>query len=260
VHKNKTKTKLKAGGAVLGVSVALGDVDSVELAGLLGFDYVLVDCEHDLFNQKSVEEIVRAANLYELTPIVRMQNDPELILHVLNAGAQGILVARVNSKADVQTILDAAKFHPEGKRTIFFRSRGANFGFDVVKTPQQWTLDSNKETLIGCIIEEISGVNNLASILATPEIDMIDLGPLDLAHSMGWAPQQEVDDLVAKIVADSVSAGKSLFTQGNIGTMSEALEKGFRLFTVSPRGFFQAGATEFLKQANELARLKGVSA
>ena len=47
-------------------------------------------------------------------------------------------------------------FRPEGKRTIFFRSREANFGLEV-SSAKQWTLDTNRETLIGCIIEEIGG-------------------------------------------------------------------------------------------------------
>ena len=87
---------------------------------------------------------------------------------------------------------------------------------------------------------------------------MIDLGPLDLAHSMGWPAQQEVDKLVDKIVVDSVKAGKAVFTMGSVQNMPGALAKGFRIFTVSPRGFFQSGAPEFLTQARQLATEKGL--
>lgn len=257
VRENKTKAKLQAGGVVFGVGVTMYDPSSAELAGALGFDFVLVDCEHDLFNERAVEDLIRAADLNGLTTIVRMQNNPELILHVLDGGAQGILVARVNSLADAQAVLNSAKFHPEGKRTIFFRSRGANFGLEV-SSAKQWTLDTNHETLIGCIIEEIDGVNNLAEILALPAIDMIDLGALDLAHSMGWPAQQEVDKLVDKIVADSIKAGKAVSTMGSIQNMPGALANGFRIFTVSPRGLFQSGATEFLIQARQLVNAKGL--
>ena len=256
VSTNRTKAKLKAGGVAFGVGVNVHDPGTVELAGALGFDYALVDCEHDLVDEGALDETIRAAHIHGLTTIVRMHNNRELILHALDGGAQGVLIARVNSREDVQSVLNAAKFRPEGKRTIWYRSRGANFALGVT-SPRQWTLDSNRETLIGCIIEEIDGVNNLADILAIPSVDFIDLGPLDLAHSMDWPAQEEVDKLVSKIVSDSAQASKAVLTAGRIEQMPEALERGFRMFTVSPRGYFQAGATEFLSQARELVKSKG---
>lgn len=258
VRQNKTKTKLKAGGVAFGVSVTPYEIGSVEIAGVLGFDYVIVDCEHDLCEERAVEETVRAADLHGLTPIVRMHNNPELILHALNSGAQGVLIARVNTVEDVRAILDAAKFHPEGRRTIYFRSRGGNFGTDVVPgETKQWGLDLNRETIIGCLIEEITGVKNLAKILAFREIDMVGLGDLDLAHSMGWPKQEEVDRLMDQCIEDFTKAGKAVFTTGNIDAMPRALARGFRMFTVSPRGYFQTGGAQFLRQAKEIARSNG---
>ena len=246
-HQNKTKRKLKAGGVVFGVTVGVNDVEFVELGGALGFDFAIVDCEHELFSDGALEGMIRAADVSGLTVIVRLQNNPERILHVLDTGAQGVLVARVNSRADAQAIVDAAKFQPEGKRTIYYRGRGGNFGLDITSA-QQWTQEMNRETLIACIIEEITGVNNLGEILAMPEVDMIDLGPLDLAHSMGWPTQQEVDGLADKIVTESIKVGKAVVTRGDTSTMPKALAKGFRAFSVSPRSYFQTRASQFLNR------------
>ena len=93
VRKNRTKAKIKAGEIVRGITVSVNDPNIVELAGALGFDFVVIDCEHDLFNGRALEHNIRAANLHDMTPIVRTQNNSELILHALNAGAQGVLVA-----------------------------------------------------------------------------------------------------------------------------------------------------------------------
>ena len=120
VRVNKTKAKIKAGGIAFGVTVGVNDPAVVELAGALGFDFATIDCEHDLFNERDLENIIRAAELRDVTPIVRMQNNPELILHALDGGAQGVLVARVNSAIDAQSVVNTARFHPEGKRTVFF--------------------------------------------------------------------------------------------------------------------------------------------
>jgi len=261
VRPNKTKAKIKAGAIAFGASISPHEAGMVELAGLLGFDYIMIDWEHFLFDARMVEECIRTAELHGLTPIVRVQNNPERIQHLLNAGAQGLLVARVNSANDVRAILDAAKFHPEGKRTVFYNGRGGQFGLAVAPgQSRQWTLDSNSETLIGCIVEEIGGVNNLAEIMAVPEIDMIHLGPWDLAHSMAWPPQEEVTALGDKIVAAANRAGKAMSTTwaGTTDKWPDKVAAGYRMFTVSPRGYFKAGATLFLKQAKEIAASKGM--
>jgi 2-keto-3-deoxy-L-rhamnonate aldolase RhmA len=260
VRHNRTKAKIRAGEVVYGVTVGVSDPNIVELAGALGFDFAIIDCEHDLFNGRDLENNIRAANLHDMTPIVRMQNNPELMLHALNAGAQGILIARVNSAADARAVIDAAKFHPEGRRTVFFRSRGGSFALDVAETsPKQWSLDINRETMIGCIIEEIDGVRNLDEILSIPEIDFIDLGPLDLAHSMGWADQAEVNGHIARIVSDSVKAGKAVASPATAETISGILDKGFRMLTVSPIVFFQAGSERFLKEADTIIKSRGIA-
>ena len=260
VRENKTKAKIKAGEVTLGATVGVIDPNVIELAGALGFDFVTIDCEHDLFNERDLENAIRAANVYEVTPIVRMQNNPELILHALNGGAQGILVARVNSALDARAVVDAAKFHPEGKRTVFFRSRGGTFTLDVAESsPKQWSLDVNRETMIGCIIEEIDGVNNLDEILAIPEIDFIDLGPLDLAHSMGWPEQAKVNGLVDKIVSDSIKAGRAVAIPATVETLPGLLDKGFRMLTVSPLEYFQFGGAEFLKEARAILKSRGIA-
>ena len=260
VHINQTKAKIKAGQVTFGATVGVNDPNVIELAGALGFDFVVIDCEHDLFNERDLENVIRAANLYDVTPIVRMQNNPELMLHALNGGAQGILVARVNTATDVRSVIDASKFHPEGKRTVFFRSRGGKFTLDVAETsPKEWTHDINRQTMIGCIIEEIEGVNNLNEILAFPEIDFIDLGPLDLAHSMGWPDQEKANELVNKIVSGSIKAGKAVANPATVETLPALVDKGFRMLTVSPLEYFQFGGAAFLKEAKAVLKAQGLA-
>ena len=257
VRQNRTKAKLAAGGAAFGVTVGPNDTDLVEMAGLLGFDFAIVDCEHDLFNEGALTQVIRAADVHGMTTIARMQNNSELLLHAVDGGAQGVLAARVNSAEDARALVDAVKFHPLGKRTIFFRSRGGGYALDI-GSPEQWTLDTNQETMAGCIIEEITAVNNLAEILELPGIDFIDLGALDMAHSMGWPDQSEVNDLVDKVIADSVKAGKAVVTPADVDNIPALLDKGFRMLTVSPRSFFQSGATRFLSRGQEVLASKGI--
>jgi 4-hydroxy-2-oxoheptanedioate aldolase len=258
VRENRTKAKLATGGVAFGVTVGPNDSDMVEMAGLMGFDFAMVDCEHDLFNESALAGLIRTANLYGMTAIARMQNNFELALHALDGGAQGILVARVKSADDAQAIVNATKFQPEGKRTIFFRSRGGGYALDI-PSPEQWTLDTNAQIMAGCIMEEIAAVDNIADILAVPGIDFIDLGPLDLSHSKGWVDQAGLDQLVHKIVSESVKAGKAVVSPASADNIPDLLDRGFRMLTVSPVEYFQSGATQFLSRGREILASRGIS-
>lgn len=262
VKKNRTKAKLKAGGRAYGISVSPGEVSFVDLAGALGFDYVMIDWEHYLFDAGEIDLLIRAAQSHGMTPLVRMELNTEHIAHVLNAGAQGILIARVNGPDQVRILLDAAKFHPEGRRTIFFNGRATNYRQDLAgMSDQAFSLELNEEILIGCIIEEISGAEHLADILAFPEIDMIHLGPADLAHSMGWPEQRVVEAVSDRIVGAALDAGKALSTTWGVragasedAELSHAFSRGYRMFAVSPRSYFKAGGAQFLRHAEALGR------
>ena len=70
---NRTKEILKTGGAAFGITVGPNDADLVEMAGLLGFDFAIVDCEHDLFDESALTQVLRAADLHGMTAIARMQ-------------------------------------------------------------------------------------------------------------------------------------------------------------------------------------------
>ena len=266
VRQNKTKQKMKAGQVVFGITIGVPDAipSIVEMLGSLGFDYLDVVCENDLFDESAIENAIRAADFSGMTTILRTPYNPGLILHALNAGAQGVMVTRVGSKAEMQAVVDAAKFHPEGKRTVFHGGRAGNFGRDVRapegSNPQMisWTHDMNRETIIGCTIEEISAVNELEDILAMPEIDLIGIGPGDMAHSMGWPPQEEVDKLVEKVRIRSIEMGKTVFCPVSVEDMPGAIELGFRAFAFSPRGALQAAAASFVDGGKEIARSKGL--
>ncbi len=257
VRPNRTKAKLKNGDAVFGATVNPVDATLVEMFGYLGFDFVIVDCEHELFNGSDLENLIRAGDIYNVTTIVRMQNNPEFILHALDSGAQGILVARVNNISTVTSIVDAAKFFPVGKRTLFYRGRGGSFGEDL-GSPKEWTRQINEETLIGCIIEEEDAFNNLQDILSVEAVDFIDIGPLDLAQSMGWPSTEKTNDMVDEIISSSLAAGKTVVSTGSVKNMGSQFKRGIRAFTISPRTMVQSGAKNFLREAKQIASQKTV--
>jgi len=88
LQKNTLKEKLKAGTPCLGAFINFPSPQAVEICGLCGLDFVIVDAEHGPMSVESAESMVRAAQLSGLTPIVRVaQNLPQVILSDDRPGA-----------------------------------------------------------------------------------------------------------------------------------------------------------------------------
>ena len=77
---NRTKAKVEAGKTAFGAAVGFHSPDTVELLGALGFDYVTLDLEHEVFDELAVQHSIRAAEAFNITPVVRIPNDPNVIL------------------------------------------------------------------------------------------------------------------------------------------------------------------------------------
>ena len=109
VRSNKTKAKLNEGQVAIGASINFYAPGLVELYGVMGFDWVWIDCEHGSSNDSETENMVRAAELYDLTPIVRIPNTyPSTILRFLDRGAQGIIVPHISNRAEAEGVAQAS--------------------------------------------------------------------------------------------------------------------------------------------------------
>ena len=246
---NKTKAKLQRGEWAFGASVGFDSPDTVELLGALGFDYVTFDLEHEVFDERAVLHAIRAAENYDITPIVRVPNDPDLILRLLDAGAQGIHVPQINTVAQATRVVDACRFHPQGNRTFYAVTRSGNYGIGY--TEEEYAEVSNRETLVILQVEELEGVENLSDILAIPHVDAFQVGPKDLWQSMGMPDRSKVWEVVDDIISRVVQAGRWGSMYAWIDTSMEQQiahyqQLGVKLVTISARDLFVLGTKAYL--------------
>lgn len=62
----------------------------VEILGLVGLDFVILDTEHGPLSFESIETLILAAEVVSISPLVRVhENDPALIARALDLGAKG---------------------------------------------------------------------------------------------------------------------------------------------------------------------------
>jgi 2-keto-3-deoxy-L-rhamnonate aldolase RhmA len=243
---------------VVGASISVASPNLVELVAAVGFDFVTVDAEHEPLDDQEIVHMIRAAEAYNITPIVRLPKDPDRILCFLDAGAQGIHVPRCNSAAEVRALVEWTRFHPEGKRTFYALGRSANYAIDI--DDREWSQSANRELLLIAMIEDLKALNNLQEILAVPHCDVIHIGPKDLWQSMGMPQAKVVDDIVADISTAAVAAGKHVSIQLRLGPdvrerIEGHLRLGARMITVSPFDFIRNGGLAFSRQVREMAEV-----
>lgn len=181
--KNCIKQKLEEGCAVYGPFLKMSEPSLIEQAALAGFDFCIIDMEHGPLGYESALNLIRAAELHGMSPIIRTTDaSDENILRALDLGAHGVEVPQVNTKEDAYKVVRASKFHPIGNRGVCRYTRAAQY--TNIDKDEYFDM-SNKETMIIVHIEGVEGINNLESILNVEGLDVIFLGPYDLSQSCG---------------------------------------------------------------------------
>lgn len=243
---NKLKRKLNEGKAAIGTFMVCNAPDLVEIAGLAGFDFVVIDNEHGPMRAESSQHLIRAAEFRGITPIVRIPNRQEsTILHTLDIGAHGIQVPQVNDADAAKEIIERSKYEPVGKRGLAF-PRSADYGLCDISN---YTNNANEETLIITHCENKTCLENLEEICKIPEIDVIFLGPYDMSQSMGVTGQvthELVENAAVRVLEITKKYNKAAgIFAGNGEAAKKRAQQGFKYITIGmDTVLFSAKCTE----------------
>jgi 4-hydroxy-2-oxoheptanedioate aldolase len=228
---NTTKRKLDAGETVFGIFVGIPSPRVVELCGIAGFDYVVIDAEHGPIDLGVCEEMVRAAEAVKMTPVVRVpSHDPKVILRFLEVGAQGVMAPQVNSVRDAQAIIDATKYAPIGKRGL---GPGRSAMYGLGEPLREYAPNENAEMLVIVQLENIAAAEELDQMVQIPEIDAFEIGTADLSASMGYPGQSnrpDVQEVVARFEAAVLGANRVIGDTANDADAARDLwDRGYRM-------------------------------
>ena len=244
---NTTKAKLAEGKVVFGAIISRCAPDLVELFGAIGYDFVMIDCEHGPMSLDEVEHMVRAAEVFGITPITRIPNHADsTILQFLDRGVQGIIVPHVNTQKAAEAVAQAARYHPEGHRGMG-SGRAHDYGVDVSR--DQSTRWINDNLLVIPMIEETEAVDNLDGILNVPGVDVLHVAASDLSQSMGYPGAAAVRQLMRQVVSKIRAGGKLAGVGGNSAAdasgVAEFIKAGANFVTISSLGLLRLGAEDF---------------
>jgi 4-hydroxy-2-oxoheptanedioate aldolase len=233
----------------VGVCLSLLCPELIEMCGLLGFQWVLLDAEHTPLDHAACRTLVRAADVVGLPCIVRVaENRPSLVEGFLDSGALGIMAPHVRSAAEAQALVAAVKFSPEGARGAASRTRAAGYGLTGSKA--DFYCNSNATTLTVALIEDRGGIDALDEIMNVPGLDYIAIGANDLGLSMG----AQVDDPEFRALLSRAQDRIRSHGKPQVAVVSDAAEAkvaisaGARLIAISDAVLLAGAARTFLSQ------------
>lgn len=187
---NVTKQVLRDGGTCIGTMVRLAKSPLVvPLCSEAGWDYMILDTEHNDYDPETLAVFGMVAKYEDITLLVRVPDKWYFqIAQTLDFGVEGLVLPRVESRAQVDRIIQSAKFHPLG-------SRGANISMNVTRFREVSLLDymewANEHILVVIQIESREAVNNLDELLSREGIDAVMIGPSDLSQDFGIPGQSQ---------------------------------------------------------------------
>lgn len=196
-----------------------------------GFDSVTVDLQHGMFDFEAALTLFQAISTTDAVPLARVPaNDPAQVMRLLDAGAFGVICPMISTRDEAWRFARACRYAPRGNRS-FGPSRGLLYG------GADYFAGADDEILVIPMIETREAVDNIDEILAVDEVDMVYLGPNDLALACGERPGAAEDgprvaEAIAHVLARTHAAGKAagIFCPDADGARARA-DAGFDLVT-----------------------------
>lgn len=242
------RPKLAQAKVTFGTWLAIASSHSAEVMGRAGFDWVILDSQHGGLSEALLLPMLQALDLTGTPALVRVPwRDPALIMRALDLGAAGVVVPMVNTAEDAEEAVRASRYPPRGMRSFgpvrsFYSADGAS-----------------EDPLCIVMIETVEALANLEAIAATPGLDGLLVGPVDLALSMGHGPALqmpgEVLDAIGTVaeccrrhglIAASVSIGPD--------NAAEQIARGVTFLTSGADSLFMRRGAE-----EEVRRLRGLA-
>lgn len=212
-----------------------------------GMEFVIYDMEHGRCDISQLAEMVASCRGSNILPMARVPDASfRPLSRVLDIGARGVMVPRVETREQAEEIVAQLKYAPLGKRGV-----ALGIAHDLYQAGDGGAFaEINEETTVIVLLETVKAFENLDAILSVPGIDIAWMGHYDLTVSMGIPAQFDhprfldaMDALVSACRRHGVAPG---FLPPTSTAAVHWIEKGFRVISLgSDIGVFLDGLRTF---------------
>ena len=182
---------------------------TTEMAGAVGFDWVLLDQEHGPGDNMTLLHQMQSLAGARAGVIVRVPwADRILFKKALDLGASGLMIPYVQTVEEAKEIVKLAKYVPQGERGVASSPRCSTFSLNFT----DYFANANGSLVTMVQMETPTAVNNAEAIAAVDGIDVLFVGPLDLSISSNYRDMFENDKFVTllkRVAAAAKNNGKA---------------------------------------------------
>lgn len=179
--RNPVRALLEQDRPAVGVTISVNHMEPAVQAAALGFDFLWIEMEHSPVSLDTLRSIVLGTRGLPAIPFARVPvNELWTAKRVLDAGALGVIFPFTSTVDLARRAVSACRYPPAGKR-----GSGAGLASFRWSTPEGYYDFADRNVLVVVVIEEESAVAQIDAIAEVPGIDVLFVGPSDLAFSMG---------------------------------------------------------------------------
>jgi 2-keto-3-deoxy-L-rhamnonate aldolase RhmA len=227
---NPVKARLRAGEAVIGITITVNSVEVAAQAAAMGFDFLWIEMEHSPVTLETLRNMVLATRGSKAVPFARVPvNELWTAKRVLDAGVCGVMFPFSSTPELARQAAAACRYPPVGRR-------GCGPGLATFSWPDQvgYHDSADRNVVVITIIEEARAIEQIDEIAATPGVDVLFIGTSDLSFSLGLRGRQDdprLEEAIAKVVAAGRKHGKFLGRPAATPErIKECMNQGFLLF------------------------------
>jgi len=247
---NALKQRLRAGETLYGCWLSLGAPLAAEALSHAGFDFLVVDTEHSPIDGMDVVALLQAVGNGAAAPVVRVaENAAVRVKRAMDAGCATIVFPAVNDADEARRAVAAMRYPPAGVRGVAGAVRAARYGFD-----RDYLARANDNACAIVQIESAAALAAVDAIAAVDGVDVLFVGPADLAASLGHlgaSSHADVQAAVDRIAEAARTRGKAagIFATSAAQARDYAA-RGFTLIALAAdTTWLLQGATAALAQA-----------
>lgn len=256
---NRIREIWAKGGCALNAFLSIPSPFAAEIMAAQGYDGLIVDLQHGVIDYMTAVGMFQAMQGNPVAPMARVEwLDPVAIMKILDAGAYGVICPMVNTADDAARLVSYTRYPPHGVRSF-------GPGRAVFSAGADYAQRAEDEIVVLAMIETAEAMENLDAIAATPGLDGLYIGPVDLTlaltgrkYRIGFDREEpEMIEAIQRVLAAAHGAGKRAAL--HCGSMEYALrgkEWGFDMVTASNDVRLIAGAAAASVQAFRTGQTK----
>ena len=208
-----------------------------EMMGLIGFDCIWIDMEHQDYSYDQAFNMCLASRASGMEPMIRVRKEGDhSFFRAFEAGATGIMVPHIRSMEEAEWALKFSRFAPMGLRGMDGVEAAARYSLVSMQEYMDWTL---RETFVLFQVEDKESLDIIEEIARMDGLNGLFFGPADMSQSLGIPCQfdhPQMEEARTLVSATARKYGK--FWGQPVGNATQAA----RLYEEEGAQFFACGA------------------